>query len=212
MIKYLHAAEYGGKLGRPHYHVIMFGADFYDRYHWRTTSAGHKVYRSLLLERSWSDIHGSPIGNCEIGSVTVASARYVSAYILNKKYGDDSLEHYMFYDGETGEYVPRKPEYCTMSRGGRTGKGLGYAWLKKNYKEVYSEHFADYIYVDGARCKVPRYYDRIMQEIDPDIYYAVKERRLENVLKRQAEYTPERLKERERFLLAKQRNGKRKLK
>lgn len=207
-IKYLHVGEYGGNLGRPHYHAIMFGLELPDMYFWRTSKSGYKCYRSPLLESVWTD------GNSEIGSVTMASCTYVALYVLAKEYGDQARDHYFFYDGETGEYLPRRPEYCTMSRGGRTGKGIGYSWLAKYWRQVYNEHFDDHVSIDGFKHKVPRYYDKLMESFgseEADLLFFVQERRVERAKRFAEESTPERLAVRERVSKAKSRLGKRDL-
>lgn len=61
-LKYYMCGEYGDKFGRPHYHAILFGLNWFD------------------FKRFW------PYGYVKIGSVTFDSARYVSGYI-DKKYG-----------------------------------------------------------------------------------------------------------------------------
>lgn len=77
-IRFFHCGEYGEKLGRPHYHAILFGLDFADKTKWKMRR-GYQTWRSKSLEKLW------PFGHSEIGSVTFESAAYVARYILKKK-------------------------------------------------------------------------------------------------------------------------------
>lgn len=85
----LYNGEYGDeKDARPHYHIIIYNYSFPDQYYWRTTPKGYPQNRSKILETLW------PYGHAEIGTVTAASATYVSSYIYKKQYGKNKKEHY----------------------------------------------------------------------------------------------------------------------
>lgn len=192
VIRYLHVGEYGEQYGRPHYHALIFGADFSDKYLWRR-SGEHRYYRSPLLERAWGN------GNCEFGMVTPASAMYCLEYMVS--------EQPLIYDGDTGEVVGRVPPYRTMSR----RPGIGRSWIEKYFPEVYNEHRLDYIVLDGGvKSRVPRYYDRVMDAAGAPFMDVVRDRRKARAIKYEADNTPERLVAKERVLKSRYRNRPRK--
>ena len=53
-IKYFAVGEYGTQRWRPHYHAIIFGYDFPDKYLWSKSKRGNVIYRSNLLEKVWT--------------------------------------------------------------------------------------------------------------------------------------------------------------
>ncbi len=69
-IRFYCCGEYGENLLRPHYHLILFGVDFPDKYLMSQSKAGIKIYRSPTLERLWT------YGFSSIGNVTFESAAY----------------------------------------------------------------------------------------------------------------------------------------
>lgn len=62
-LRYFACGEYGSKTKRPHYHAIIFNAD-YD-----------------LIEKAWS-VDGEPLGHVHIGTVTEDSIAYNTKYIM----------------------------------------------------------------------------------------------------------------------------------
>lgn len=183
-VRYYACGEYGERLGRPHYHVLLFGTDFsLDRYPWRTTPSGFPVYRSPTLEECW------PHGNSEIGDITFESASYVAGYVRKKIKGDHSDDHYVRYDEEgVGHEV--KPEFAVMSR----RPGIGAGWLDRFRPEVLRD---DSVLSRGRLCKPPRYYDNLNAELEPELVEAHKRERKIRALERSADSTDERLSVRE---------------
>lgn len=157
-IRYFACGEYGDKSGRPHYHALIFGYDFPDKYLWQRQQSGDYLYRSPLLEEVW------PFGHSLIGEVTFESAAYVSRYVMKKYKGSDEEEkqkHYEMLDTETGEIFNVQPEFCLMSR----RPGLGKTWLEK-YK---SDTDKDYITVRGKKMNYPKYYDTLIEKMGEDL-------------------------------------------
>lgn len=153
-VRFFHCGEYGSKFQRPHHHVILFGCDFSDKVLYCRTGAGYFLYRSRILERLW------PFGFSSIGACTFETVAYVARYVTKKVNGDEAFEH----------YYGRSPEYITMSR----RPGIGHDWLLSN-PQIYN--YDEVIIRKGIRCKPPRYYDRLFEEIAPDFMEAIKEKR-----------------------------------
>ena len=102
-VRFFACGEYGRRGGRPHYHVVLFGYRFLDRYPWSKDNAGNVLYRSPTLERLWS------FGYSVLGDVDEASAFYVAKYMQKRVTG-------------------RKPPFLRMSN----RPGIGYAYALKN--------------------------------------------------------------------------------
>lgn len=187
-LRFFHCGEYGENLGRPHYHALLFGFDFEDKYPFKQSRNGEIYYRSPTLEELW------PSGQSMIGSVTFESAAYVARYISKKITGPDAEDHYAVVDLETSETLgQKKPEYVTMSR----RPGIGKHWFEKYSSDVFP---SDEIVLRGKRLKPPKFYTNLLDEPSRE---AVKSRREsaahhENLrLRRYADLTSERLMVRE---------------
>lgn len=147
-IKYFHCGEYGEQRHRPHYHACLFGVDFPDKVLWKK-----KDDVSLYVSQKLQDIWGK--GFCTVGDVTFESAAYTARYIMKKVTGEKAAEHY-------GERIP---EYTTMSR------GIGKSWLEKFHADVYPH---DYVVINGAKMRPPRFYDKILSDNDPVAFRKVR--------------------------------------
>lgn len=195
-IKFFHCGEYGENFGRPHYHACLFGFDFPDRVFFKMAGES-RLYTSDILDDVWS------LGHCSIGDVTFESAAYVARYVMKKVTGDSAKDHYLVVDRETGVIAQDssgalsvlQPEYVTMSRGGRTGKGLAYEWYRQFGNEVYP---SDEVIVRGARSKPPRYYDGMYEVADPVGFSVMKSKRLAAAHEAAADNTEARLRTREK--------------
>lgn len=147
-IKFFACGEYGDKSGRPHYHVILFGLDFYDdrKVDAVASSADYKMYRSAILDRVWTH------GDCLLGDVTFDSIAYCARYTLKKLTGKGSS----FY-----EALDIEPEFSRVSRGGRLKGSVG---LGADYFDSFSSDFfpRDFALIPGkdVRLSVPQYYSR----------------------------------------------------
>lgn len=192
-IRYYMAGEYGDKLGRPHYHALLFGYDFPDKYQWQERR-GNKVFRSPLLEKIWH------YGFSEIGSVSAQSAGYVARYVMKKINGDQAKSHYTRIDKETGEIYKLEPEYNSMS----LRPGIAKDWWDKYGKTDVHEN-DEVILRDGKRVRTPKYYDKLLKRENPKALENIKETRQLNAKKWLHEQTPDRL-------LAKQKNTEARLK
>ena len=197
-IRYFMAGEYGTRYGRPHYHACIFNYDFKDRKYLRTTPAGSKLYRSAQLEELWSVGKGKnrhSLGFSSIGDCTYQSAAYVARYVMKKAQQEFDAS---FTDECTGEIFEdvRIPEYNRMS----LRPGIGQTWFQEYKNDVYP---SDQVIVNGHPTRPPRYYDKLIQEYDPDLYEQVEHSRVVKSLNNSTDNSPERLASRLSVLQAK---------
>lgn len=183
-IRYLASAEYGPKKGRPHFHLLMFSEFplFPDRKFWKNGKKGHAYFNSETLDRTWHDQ-----GYGVIGDVTLDSAQYVARYILGKQKSRPENPDYTkgpipkrqlathHLNPQTGELT--RSEFNRMS----TNPGMGSAWFHKYWQDIYPN---DTCLLDGTIHQPPRYYDKLLDRINPSLLETVKEKRqkkLDNV-------------------------------
>lgn len=78
-VRYFACGEYGGKTGRPHYHMLLFGHDFSGgRY---VAQKSETRYTNLAIEKLWEH------GEIDICRLTPETCFYTAGYCL-KKSGD----------------------------------------------------------------------------------------------------------------------------
>lgn len=195
-VRFMMCGEYGEKLGRPHYHYIIFGYDFPDKTYFKRSRTGYKLYRSSLLESIW------PHGHADIGECNFETIAYVARYVTKKITGEQGDEHYrrQFPDG-TNYWL--QPEFNAMSR----NPGIGNGWIKKYRTSVYPH---DRVVINGRPAKPPRYYDLRLAAEDPNALERVKKKRQERTPNLEAQL-PERLRDGEKIALARMSISKRKL-
>lgn len=160
-LRFFQCGEYGETTNRPHHHMILFGEDFCkDRVPIENSRSGFPQWTSPTLSRLWSK------GRCTISDVSFESAAYVARYCLKKVTGK----------GARFSYSGRKPEFTTMSR--RPGIAAGYFEEFKN--DVYPH---DEIIPDLGRpaSLPPRYFDKLLEKVDPELYQSVKKKRVEGL-------------------------------
>ena len=182
-IRYYHCGEYGDELQRPHYHACLFNCEFVDQQLFKNNN-GYPLFTSQLLEKLW------PYGYSTIGNLTFETAAYTARYCLKKITGEQAHEHYLRWD-ENGEAYWLQPEYNTMSR----RPGIGKDWYDKYKDDVFP---SDEIPVPGHGIdkKVPRYYQQLFKESDPETLDKIKLVRQKFKAAHRADYTPQRLYER----------------
>jgi hypothetical protein len=179
-VRFFHCGEYGEKLGRPHYHALLFNLDFDDKELWKINNE-ERYYVSPTLEKIWGK------GFCVIGDVSFESAAYCARYITKKVTGDAALDHYTEYCKKTGEiFNERRPEYITMSR----RPGIGKGWLEKYQSDVYPH---DRVVMRGKEMKPPKFYDSQYEIIDPKDHARIKAERADQGKKRAHDNTLHRL-------------------
>lgn len=152
-IRFYACGEYGENLSRPHYHAIIFNHDFTPRVH-HSTRGGHRLYVSDELSKLW------PHGFHYIGEVNFDSAAYVARYITKKIGGDLAAEHYQ----------GRMPEFSLMS----LKPGIGLEWFKKYHKDLFP---TDFMIHNGVKNSVPRYFDNLLERLNPALLAKIKSKR-----------------------------------
>lgn len=160
-VRFYLIGEYGDLNLRPHYHAIIFGFDFPDKFE-HIARGDNVIYRSKFLESLWTVPRGQPgaglsLGYSSIGDVSFASAAYVARYSMKKKIGaqtdgfeeyitDEGLvmlrpkptQRYVRYDQETGDRIIVNCERALMSNGGGSGTGgIGKSWFDKYNHDMY---------------------------------------------------------------------------
>lgn len=150
-IRFFLCGEYGEKLGRPHYHAIVFGFSFPDKL--PISEAGEFTeYTSELLSETWG------LGSARLGSVSFDSACYVANYATKKIVGSKDIVD--------AHYRGLVPEFLLMSR----RPGIGRSWIDKFGPEVFQ---SDEIIVRGLQARPPRYYDQVHKAVAPESYERV---------------------------------------
>lgn len=168
-IKFYMCGEYGEKFRRPHYHYLIFGAEFDDKV-LLSNKSKNKIYVSDTLQKLWGK------GFCTIGSVTYESAGYVARYVLKKITGDMAYEHYYNYDLITGEAKAILPEFNKMS----LKTAIGFEFYQKYKNEIFP---ADEVPLKGKLIKPPKYYLKRYQIDDNEKYKQVLLKRAKEALK-----------------------------
>lgn len=187
-IRYFHCGEYGKELHRPHYHALLFGLDFDDKILWSQRD-GIPTYVSETLAKLW------PFGFSTVGRLTWETAAYCARYTTKKKTGKAAQEHY-WRPVSTDLEVLLEPEYATMS----LKPAIGRTWFDTYKTDCYP---SDYVTSKGKKFRVPKYYDTLLKQEDPEQLAKLKRERILNARKRHAENTPQRLRDREMVAQAK---------
>lgn len=153
-IKYYCVGEYGGKLKRPHMHIILFNADLGVL----IGSKYAKAVRRRLIDLNGHDpfiCNDWPAGHITVGKVEDASIGYTLVYI--SKY-HNIPEH---------DRDDRIPEFSLMSK----GLGADYltnAMVRYHHQDV--RKFAHIVVEDGKKIPLPRYYkDKMYTDQDKAI-------------------------------------------
>lgn len=179
-LRFYMAGEYGEDYSRPHYHACIFGHRPDDLVLHSKSESGQYIYTSVFLQSLW------PHGYSSVGDLTFESAAYVARYIMKKITGPNSDRHYEIVDPDTGEITDRKPEYARMS----LKPGIGAAWFGKFMSDVYPH---DHVISRGHEAKPPRYYDKLLSRVDPDLLEFIQFSRAVKARERSSDNTTDRL-------------------
>lgn len=160
-LRFFQCGEYGELTQRPHHHMILFGEDFCkDREPIGNSRSGFPQYESALLNSLWH------YGHSTISDVSFESAAYVARYSLKKITGKGSKFHYQ----------GRKPEFVTMSR----NPGIASGYFDEHSDDIYP--FDEIVPAIGRPVSLPpRYFDKLLERVDPIMYERVKKKRKEGL-------------------------------
>lgn len=179
-IRYFVCGEYGEQTLRPHYHAILFGADFSDDRKLWSERKGKPVWKSNHLEKLWGK------GLTEIGQVERQSAEYVAGYVVKKLSGEAAESAYTRINSITGETWQVLPEYGRMSL--KPGIGLQYAM---RFASDMLTH-GGIIGPGGQRTPLPRYFAKHLKEKHGDRYEEMEYQLTMKARARPENHTPER--------------------
>lgn len=170
-ISYFACGEYGydenqpTKLGRPHFHALIFGHQFPDIEPVGLSHNGSQRYKSQTLAQIWG------MGNIDVGDVTLQSAGYVARYTTKKQSGGRGAKHYVKICPITGEYHNVLPEMLLCSK----KPAIGLNWYNK-YKTDLQK---GYIVVQGDKCPIPKYYKKLL-DLEDNINWQLNKRNQSN--------------------------------
>lgn len=175
-IRVFYSGEYGPARGRAHYHLVLFNFDFKDKVYWKTVN-GNPYYLSQELQSIWSDVDtGETNGFAVLGALSYESAGYVARYSLKKVNGKAKRDAYEKIHPDTGEITTVIPEFCQAS----LRPGIGKEWFDKyGLTDIFPR---DECVVKNFLRRPPRYYDKLLERSNPDMYKLVKDRRVLKLL------------------------------
>lgn len=177
-IRFIVSGEYGTQSGRAHWHAILFGFDFPDKL-LATTSKGFRHYSSETLSRLW------PYGLVDIANVDYGCCQYVAQYVL-KKLPDIDAPVYLDIKGQQVELIDRCPEIVRMSN----RRGIGFEWFDKFGEQAILNQQILIKNNSGKsiRCRPPRYYEALYDNINHSKMEEIKEERTEKMKKYYEKY------------------------
>lgn len=169
-IRFFGCGEYGDDTLRPHYHVVLFGVDFDDKEFLKKSTTGFDIFSSPTLTRLWSfpssRDEGShtpvtPAGIATVQACTYETCAYTARYVMKKLKGQESE----FY-----KEMHIEPPFVRMSR--RPGLGRQYY---DDHPDLYNRSSIHVSTLDGGKSfQPPKYFDRLLQDDDPELYEVTK--------------------------------------
>lgn len=153
-VRYFACGEYGERLSRPHYHLLVFGYVPPDLVVSKQLHGDELRYSSKELEATWGK------GLVDIRPFSPAAAQYVTNYVRKKSSSE-------------AHYQGRLPEFQVMSR----RPGIGSGFVSKFLTDVYPDGFVTR--KGGSRRRAPRYYDLVCEKVAPRMFRQVKRKRAE---------------------------------
>lgn len=160
-IRYYCVGEYGGKYGRPHYHLMIFG--------WRPSDMevhssrdGHLIYRSAQIEKLWK------FGFSTVEPVQGGVAKYCSRYVTKKfarLNNDDPFADCIV------------PEFFLQSV--RHG-GIGSTWFDQNYEAMLQRGYASVkVGSNYSKFAIPSFYWRRCRQKNLCLWLQLRDERIQ---------------------------------
>lgn len=146
----------GRRVGRPHYHAIIFGHDFEDKIYWKDSDKGYPQFISEELTELW------PYGHATTAAAVPETFSYTAGYITDKVTGKKETvdEAYTRVDTRTGVVLFPTCEREFQSQ----SKGLG----RKFVEEFETDLYKGYLMHEGKKRSLPRYYLKVLEELNPE--------------------------------------------
>lgn len=165
-LRYYMCGEYGENgTKRPHYHIILFGYKPTDLIPYGVNKIGQTLNTSPQIEQIWQK------GNIDVSDVTFESCSYVARYIMKKQLGNDANYSHIT---QHGLVTDREPEYTAMSR----KPGIAKDWFDLYHSDIFPHDELQVLNKKGVHyAKIPRYYDNLMDQLDPELMASIKEKR-----------------------------------
>ncbi len=168
-VRFFACGEYGDQSLRPHLHIILINCPLPDVQERHPIPVDGKIKLIKQYDTNGEQLLYSPlVGSCwkngrsPLGQVTFESCAYVSRYIVKKQFGEGAKE----YDA-----AGVLPPFVRMSR----NPGIGHAWFMENMDHIIE--FDGFSLKRGEKVvnmKPPKYFYKLLKEIDPDLYYSIK--------------------------------------
>lgn len=149
--------EYGEITKRPHWHAIVFNWYPSDANYFRSNERGDRIFKSVLLDRTWS------AGHTEIGSVTFDSAGYCARYAAKKLVHGRDEEH---------DFQPISKKSSKHA--------IGKKWLEKFWPDVFLHGRVELD--NGMSAPVPRYYEKWLKQNHPEEWVDYVTRKKEEII------------------------------
>lgn len=171
--RYYACGEYGDHTQRAHYHACIFGLDFADKVELQRDGE-NVLYYSQELTELWG------LGHCSIAKLTFELAAYCARYVLKKKLTTNKQRQHSHYylDEGSGELVPVIHPYAVMSLGRKKGEAIGGAFFRNFHGDIYNAD-KDFLVMRGQKMKPPKYFDGLLDVIDPARLERIKQKRQE---------------------------------
>lgn len=170
---YMACGEYGGQNGRPHYHVILFGAELPTETFYNARLINNEFYyQNDIIEECWTEETGSgngtgrSLGFSNISNASWNTIAYTARYVVKKQMG-------MYADDEMCK-LGRDREFIVTSRNPAIGK----EYFNLHHMEIMEK---DKVMIHNSKgtheVTRPRYFDKLIEKYHEEELEETKEER-----------------------------------